>query len=296
MIRNTYLSLLLIAILSFTSCDEVVGQINSDLTKMNLPQGTTELVEKTMIYKYKTDEIKPRSTSTYTFNEDGNYLSHIQTYPDGRKNSQEYSYDDQGRLNSIKAYASRTNNTSLTKYTYEGENPQTILITVENGPNYIPKIIHTYEGDRLVKKEVFNNEGVLRELETYKKNEIIAQSYTNSGEPSYKKIIKLEDGNEVKKINYGEDGTVSSGIEKEFDNYGNMTQSWTLDKDMNRDRKSFGYYYTYKDNSWVLRVSKEIRDYGSGNVANIKVREIKGDKNVSISDAEIKKALKAIKL
>ncbi|AGC75757.1 YD repeat-containing protein [Nonlabens dokdonensis] len=296
MIRNTYLSLLLIAILSFTSCDEVVSQTNSDLTKMNLPQGTTELVEKTMIYKYKTDEIKPRSTSTYTFNEDGNYLSHIQTYPDGRKNSQEYSYDDQGRLSAIKAYASRTNNTSLTKYSYEGENPQTILITVENGPNYIPKIIHTYEGDRLVKKEVFNNEGVLRELETYKNNEIIAQSYTNSGEPSYKKIIKLEDGNEVKKINYNLEGAVSSGIEKEFDDYGNMTQSWTLDKDMNRDRKSFGYYYTYKDNTWVLRVSKEIRDYGSGNVANIKVREIKGDKNVSISDAEIKKALKAIKL
>lgn len=294
MLYQNYLGVLAIVILSLVSCDQMQSQPDSDLSKMNLPHGTTKLIEKTMIYKYKTDEIKPRSTSTYTFNEDGNYLTHVQTFPDGRRNSQEYTYDDQGRLQSINAYVARIKNNSITTYTYQGTNPQTILIDVENGPNYIPKIINTYDGDRLVKKEVFNNAGVLRELEMYKKNEVTVQSYDNSGNPSYKKIIQLDNGNEVKKINYDKEGKLSSGLEKEFDDYGNMTQSWTLDNNMNRDRVSFGYYYTYKDNSWVLRVSKDIRDYGSGDVANIKVREIIGTTKASISDAEIKEALKSI--
>lgn len=75
-----------------------------------------------------------------------------------------------------------------------------------------------------------------------------------------------------------------------------MTQSWTLDKDMKRNIESFGYYYTYENDVWILRVARNIRDYGSGLVANIKVREIKGTTNASITDEEIKKALKKIKI
>ncbi len=294
MLYRTYLSFLSIVFISLVSCDQANSQIDNDLAKMNLPQGTSQLTEKTMIYKYKTDEIKPRSTSVYTFNEDGNYATHVQTFPDGRKNSQEYSYNDQGKLQSITSYTARIDNSSITRYTYEGDNPETILITVENGPNYIPKIVNTYDGDRLVKKEIYNNEGTLRELETYQKDQTVIQSYDNYGNASYRRVIQLKDGNEVKKINYDVEGAVSSGLEKEFDDYGNMTQSWTLDKDLKRNRESFGYYYTYKNDTWVLRIAKDIRDYGSGDVANIKVREILGSKNTSITDAEIKTALKKI--
>lgn len=296
MIHKTYLSILAVAVISLTSCEQVNSQVDTDLTKMNLPEGTEQVVEKTMIYKYKTDEIKPRSTSTFTFNKDGNFLTHVETFPNGTKNTQEYSYDSQGRLSAITAYASRTDNTSITRYTYEGVNPQTILINVENGPTYIPKIVNTYDGEKVIKKEVYNNDGVLREQEVTNGNEMMVQSFTNSGNPSFKKVIYSKDGNEVKKVNYGEDGKIRSGVENEFDKHGNMTQSWMLDANLNRDKKSFGYYYTYDNDAWVLRIGKEIRDYGSGAVANIKVREIKGATTASITETDIKKALKEIKI
>jgi YbbR domain-containing protein len=107
-------------------------------------------------------------------------------------------------------------------------------------------------------------------------------------------VQTFKDGNEVKRINYDKDGKVVNGMEKELDSYGNMTQSWTLDEDMKRERQGFGYHYTYVNKAWALRVARDIKDYGFGSVANLKVREIKGATNASISEEEIKVAMKKI--
>jgi hypothetical protein len=296
MIKNTYLSLLMVIAISFVSCDTASSQIDNDLAIMEAPQGTTELVEKTMIYKYETDEIKPRSVSTFTFNEDGNFLMHTQLFPDGKENSQKYTYDDQGRVSKITDYSYSANKTAVKTYTYQGENPLTITVAVENGPNYVPKIIQYFEGKKKVKEEIYNNDGVLREVLEINGDIHTSTSYDNSGNLSYKKVKTFKNGKEIKRINYNEEGKATSGLEYELDQHDNMIRSWTLDENMKHDRESFGYYYTYDNDAWTLRVGREIRDYGSGPVANIKVREIKGATNASITDEEIKAAMKKIKL
>ena len=296
MIKKTYLSLLLVIAISFVSCDTASSQIDNDLATMDAPQGTTELVEKTMIYKYETNEIKPRSISTFTFNQDGNFLTHTQLFPDGKKNSQEYFYDDQGRISKITDYSYSANSTAIKTYTYEGENPLTITVAVQNGQNYIPKIVQYFDGKNKVKEEIYNNEGVMRERIEIDGGTRTSTSYDNSGNLSRKKVQTFKNGKEVKRINYNEEGDVISGLEYELDKNDNMIRSWILDENLNRDKESFGYYYTYDNEAWTLRVGREIRDYGSGPVANIKVREIKGATTASITEAEIKEALGKIKL
>jgi YD repeat-containing protein len=296
MIKNTYLSLLLAVAVSFTSCDTATSQTDNDLAKMDAPQGTTKLVEKTMIYKYETDEIKPRSVSTFTFNEDGNFLTHTQLYPDGKQNSQKYTYDDQGRVSKIEDYSYRINKTAVKTYTYDGENPLTITVAVENGPNYVPKIVQFFEGKKKVKEEIYNNEGVIRESTIIDGDTHTSTSYDNSGNLSRKKVQTFKNGKEIKRINYNQEGDVVSGLEYQLDNNDNMIRSWILDENMDRDKESFGYYYTYDNSAWTLRAGREIRDYGSGPVANIKVRNIKGSTNASISDQDIKAVMKDIKL
>ncbi len=282
--------------ISFVSCDTASSQIDNDLATMDAPQGTTELVEKTMIYKYGTNEIKPRSISTFTFNQDGNFLTHTQLFPDGKKNSQEYFYDDQGRVSKITDYSYSANSTAIKTYTYKGENPLTITVAVQNGQNYIPKIVQYFDGKDKVKEEIYNNEGVMRERTEIDGGTRTSTSYDNSGNLSSKKVQTFKNGKEVKRINYDEKGDVFSGLEYELDKNDNMIRSWILDENMNRDKESFGYYYTYDNDAWTLRVGREIRDYGSGPVANIKVREIKGATTASITEAEIKAALGKIKL
>lgn len=296
MIKKTYLSLLMAIAISFASCDTVSSQTDNDLATMNAPQGSTELTEKTMIYKYETDEIKPRSVSTFTFNEDGNFLTHKQLFPDGKENSQKYTYDDKGRVFKITDYSYSSNSTAITTYTYTGENPLTITTAVENGQNYVPKIIQYFDGKKKIKEEIYNNDGVLREVLEINGNTHTSTSYDNSGNLSYKKVQTFKNGQEVQKINYDTEGNMKSGLESILDDKGNMIQSWTLDKDMKRKTEGFGYYYTYDNDVWVLRVSNSIRDYGSGPVANIKVREIKGATNASITDEEIKVAMKKIEI
>jgi hypothetical protein len=282
--------------ISFVSCDTASSQIDNDLAAMDAPQGTTQLVEKTMIYKYETDEIKPRSTSTFTFNQDGNLLTHTQLFPDGKKNSQEYFYDEQGRVSKITDYSYSADNTAIKSYTYEGENPLTITVAVQNGQNYVPKIVQYFDGKNKVKEEIYNNEGVIRESMVIDGDTRTSTSYDNSGNLSRKKVQTFKNGKEVKRINYNEEGDVFSGLEYELDKNDNMIRSWILDENMNRDKESFGYYYTYDNDAWTLRVGREIRDYGSGPVANIKVREIKGATNASITEAEIKEAMNKINL
>lgn len=218
MIKQTYLSLFISMAISFVSCDTASSQTDNDLAKMNAPQGTTELVEKTMIYKYETDEIKVKSVSTFTFNEDGNFLTHTQLFPDGKENSQKYSYDDLGRVSKIADYSYSTNKTAVKTYTYEGENPLTIIVAVENGQNYVPKIIKYFDGKEKVKEEIFNNAGMMRERLEIDGNTHTSTSYDNSGELSYKKVQTFNDGNEVQRLNYDTEGNVKSGLEK----------SWTI--------------------------------------------------------------------
>ncbi len=293
--RTAYLSMCYLFIIGFVACETATSQPANDLTLINAPQGTTTLIEETMIYKYSTDELKPRSTSTFTFNKDGNFLNHIQRFPEGEENKQQYSYDTNGRLLQIIAASSKYGTTTTT-YTYTGENPLTITTTVENGENYIPKIIQYFEGEIKVKEEIFNNAGVLRERLEFNGDTHTSTSFTNSGSFSSKHVKTFKNGSELKSVTYNQDGSVYRGIENELDERGNMTRSWTLDKNLKRDKESFGYYYTYNNNVWVLRVGNQIRDYGSGPTANVSVRTILGKKAASISPAEIKKALKAIKI
>lgn len=269
--------------------------IDNDLAKMDAPQGTKELVEETMIYKYTTNELKPRSTSTMTFNDQGNFLTHVQSFPDGAENKQEYFYDETGRLLKIVAASSKYG-VSTTTYSYEGKNPLTITTAVEGGKNYVPKIIQYFNGDKKVKEEIFNNEGILRERITYEVDTQTTTSFTNSGAFSAKRVKTFKNGSEIKSITYNEDGSVYRGIENELDKYGNMIRSWILDKDLKRERESIGYYYTYINDTWLLRVGREIRDYGSGATANLTVRTVKGKINASISIDEVKAALKTIKI
>ena len=77
--------------------------------------------------------------------------------------------------------------------------------------------------------------------------------------------------------------------------WGILTHSWILDVNLKREKESFGYYYEYDNNAWTLRIGREIRDYGSGRVANVRVREVKGATNASITEQQIKEALKKIK-
>ena len=56
--RVNYINLIIIISLAIVSCNKAVSQKDNDLATINAPQGTTQLVEKTMIYKYKTDELK----------------------------------------------------------------------------------------------------------------------------------------------------------------------------------------------------------------------------------------------
>lgn len=296
MIKHTYLPLFILSTLWTASCNKAITQpaINNDLATLNAPQGTTTLIEHTKIYKYATDEIIPKSTSTYTFNEAGNYLTIVHKYEGTEADKLTYSYDNKGRLLKIVTENPRYNNISTSHYTYKGDNPQTILITVENGKNYIPKIMRYYEGNTLVKEEIYNNDDVLRESSVFKENEITTTYYTNSGELSYKKVKQLKDGAELKSITYNVDGSVNRGLENEIDSHGNMTRSWTLDESLNRKRESLGYYYTYTSDTWILRIARDIRDYGSGDVANLKIREVKGAVNATIDEVAIKKAIKTI--
>jgi hypothetical protein len=280
----------------FTACKTATSQPANDLAIINAPQGTTSLVEETMIYKYATDELKPRSTSTFTFNKDGNFLTHVQRFTGGDENKQDYSYDGNGRLLKIVASSSKYGTTTTTTYTYTGENPLTITTAVENGENYVPKIIQYFDGKTKVKEEIFNNAGVLRERLEFNGDTHTSTSYDNSGNLSFKREKTLKNGSELKSVTYNEDGSVYRGIENELDKHGNMIRSWSLDKNLKRDKESFGYYYTYDNDAWVLRVGRQIRDYGSGYTANVAVRTINGKNPASITPADIKAALKAIKI
>jgi hypothetical protein len=181
MFKNLHLSLLIAVTVSFVSCDTATSQTDNDLAKINAPQGTTELVEKTMVYNYKTDEITTKNVSTFTFNKEGNFLTHVQLFPDGKQNSQKYIYDDQGRVSKIEDYSHRMNRTAIKTYTYQGENPLTVTVAVENGQNYVPKIIQYFEENEKVKEEIFNNAGVMRERLEIDGNTHTSTSFDNSG-------------------------------------------------------------------------------------------------------------------
>lgn len=294
MIKTTSISILCIFIISFISCDTATSQPDNDLAKMSAPQGTTTLVEETMIYKYATDELKPRSTSTMTFNDQGNFLTHVQSFPDSAENKQEYTYDKTGRL--LKIVATSKYGVSTTTYSYEGKNPLTITTVVEGGKNYVPKIIQYFDGDKKIKEEIFNNEGVLRERIEINGDTQTSTSFTNSGAFSAKRVKTFKNGSEIKSITYNEDGSVYRGVENELDAQGNMIRSWILDADLKREKESNGYYYTYDNDAWTVRVGREIRDYGSGATANVTVRTVKGKTNASITQDEVKTALKKIKV
>jgi hypothetical protein len=159
----------------------------------------------------------------------------------------------------------------------------------------VPKIIQYFDGDKKIKEEIFNNEGVMRERLEINGNTQTTTSFTNSGAFSAKRVKTFENGSEIKSLTYNEDGSVYGGLEKELDAQGNMIRSWTLDTDLKREKESSGYYYTYDNNAWTVRVGREIRDYGSGATANVTVRTVKGKTNASIKEDEVKAALKAIK-
>ncbi|KQC32845.1 hypothetical protein AAU57_05600 [Nonlabens sp. YIK11] len=296
MIKKHYISLLLIATIILVSCNSATSQAENDLAVMNAPAGTTELVEKTMIYKYASDELKLKSTSTFTFNDEGKFLTHKQVFPEGQTISQNYTYDDQGRLSKIVDRNSNYDQEIIKTYSYEGTNPLVIKVTVENGQNYVPKIVQHFEGDKKTVEEIYNNDNVLRERTEFGDDMQTITYYTNDGKLSSKRVKQFKNGVEVKSTTYDADGNPTRGVEYELDNNGNQIRSWMLDQDMNRDRESYGYYYTYDNDAWVLRVSREIRDYGSGMVANLAVREIKGETNASISEDEVIKELKKIKI
>lgn len=295
MTKIAYLFTSCLLLLMFIACKTATSQPANDLASINAPQGTTRLVEENMIYKYTTDELKPRSTSTFTFNKEGNFLTHVQRFIGGEENKQDYSYDSNGRLLKIVGTSSKYGTTTTT-YTYTGENPLTITAAVENGENYVPKIIQYFEGETKIKEEIFNNAGVLRERLEFNGDTHTSTSYDNSGNLSFKTEKTLKNGSVLKSVTYNEDGSVYRGIENELDEHGNMIRSWSLDKDLKREKESFGNYYTYDNDAWVLRVGRQIRDYGSGYTANVAVRTIEGKNPASITQAHVKTALKAIKI
>lgn len=276
----------------FTGCNGQTKQNrNNDLAIMELPEGTTKVTIEQAIYKFNSNEIKIKSTSVYTFNEAGNFLSHVQTNPDGSFVKQDYSYASNGDLLKIIQKSSRDTIASITSYFYSGINPITITTTVENGNNYVPKIIRHYDGDKIIKEEIFDGSGKIRNSIENSVNETIQIYYDNSGAINFKKIKTLKNGHEVKSLTYNIDGTIRGGTETERDSHGNQTRSWILDKDGNREKESFGYNYLYENDAWVLSIAKEIRDYGSGRVANLRIRSTEGKKPATISIEKIKKEL-----
>lgn len=267
--------------------------IENDLWTLNLPQGTSSLEQKQQIYNETKGELILKSTSNYTFTKEGNYKTHIQSFPDGSTRSQQYIYDDAGRVITISDSSSAKGQTGTTTYRYEGKNPLTIYTTVEGGNNFFPKIVKTYEGDVVVKEERFGASGQLVDLFETKGDKKTHTSYNSSNEVRFKYVYELQNGRDVKATRYDEKGNAGDARENKLDAYGNDIASYRL-TDGKQSKAVYEYAYLYQNDAWVIRASRTANDYGSGKTRTVTTRSFKGSKNTTPTDAQIIEFIKTL--
>ncbi|MFD0990656.1 hypothetical protein ACFQ1R_11150 [Mariniflexile jejuense] len=265
----------------------------NDLWTLNLPQGTTSLEQKQQIYNETKGELILKSTSTFTFTKEGNFKTHIQSFPDGSTRSQEYSYDDAGRVIKISGNSSAQGLIAITTYSYEGSNPLTIYTTVEGGNNFFPKIVKTYNGKTVVKEERYGSSGQLVDLFETKGNIKTHTSYNTSNEVRFKYVYELQNGREVKKTRYDAKGNAVDTSENELDAHGNDIASYRLNNGK-RSNPVYEYAYLYQNDTWVIRASKTANDYGSGKTRTITTRSFKGSKNATPTNTQIMAFIKTL--
>lgn len=279
---------MLFFLLILFSCENSSQQIpiNNDLWTLNAPQGTNTMEEKLWAYKEDTGELILKSTSNYTFTNKGNFKTHTQTFPDGNSRSQIYTYNDKNQITTI-LDKKGSETVAETSYRYSGNNPLEIYTTVTGADNYFPKIIKYFDGDELIKEERFGANNNLIDLYEYSKTQKTHTSFGAENKMRFKYVVTLKNGYEVKSIRYNALGEQGSGRESELDNYGNMVASWSLDKTGKREKETNGYRYQYKNNSWIIRASKDALDYGSGKTRTVSTRSFTGKTNVSIKEKEL---------
>lgn len=288
-------SILLFSALILFSCENTSGQmpVNNDLRTLNAPQGTKSMQEKMWIYKEATGELILKSTSDFTFTDKGNYKTHTQSFPDGNSRTQEYSYNDKNQITTI--LDKKGSETVVeTNYKYSGSNPLEIYTTVTGTTNYFPKIIKYFDGDELIKEERFDANNKLIDLFEYNSTEKVHTNFGASDKMRFKYVVTLKNGYEVKSVRYNALAEQGSGSEYVLDANGNMVELWRLDNTGKREKRTNGYTYKYKNNSWVIRANTDALDYGSGKTRTFYTRSFTAKTNTSVEEKEVLDFLKKL--